>query len=606
MRFGTLVLLLFIKLSLFSQQEGETFYDQLSTYSHPTSEEKSIDEIISLQENGSFTFEKEKKVYQNLGDKTLWYTFTIKPQENKEFKYFCMTFTYLQYGKVYYKNGDEITALHQTSNSKNFPHQFIFYRNPVWKIPTDNQLPTQVFLELKNNSGRSQLEFYLETENQFLERVETEYMFFGLYISILISMTLILLFFSFLKKEYIVIFYAIYVITALVEFLAGKGLGVQLFWSQSDYFINNSRSLSQTIGTLVLGLFYMKFYTFENKNSLSKNIFKWGSYATIPLLLVYLYKFFFDGLTEFYLIVWTILKVIILVWVLNHLYLAIKKQIPFYLMIAFVLPILAVVNGQIMNPSVHNTLALKLNGPSIYYIFLTLEIILFTRYIFSSVIDTQLKYFKLKKVNDELKYSFQNKTMEVQQQERNNLLSNVHDSFGGYLEALKLRLLQKNEDSPDKIREILDAFNKEYRYLLNNLYSPKINADNFIESLVEYCEKINKLVNHKIDFHFKIENIELSQEKCVHLYRIISELTTNAIKHAKASEIKIRMYQIENKTIKLNINDNGIGFDTKKANINSYGLKNTYERVELMKGSIEISSQKNNGTQITLFIPEND
>jgi|GEM_PF-3357100 len=606
MRFGTLVLLLFIQLSLFSQQEDEIFYDQLSTYSHLTSEEKSIDEIISLQENGNFTFEKEKKVYQNLGDKTLWYTFTIAPQNKNEFKYFCMTFSYLQYGKVYYKKGNEITTLHQTSNNNDFPHQFIFYRNPVWKIPTDTIVTTQVFLELKNNSGRSQLEFYLETENQFLERVETEYVFFGLYISILISMTLILLFFSFLKKEYIVIFYAIYVITTLVEFLAGKGLGVQFFWSQSDYFINNSRSLSQTIGTLVLGFFYMKFYSFENKNSISKNIFKWGSYATIPLLLIYLYKFFFNGLSEFYLIVWVILKVIILVWVLNHLYLAIKKQIPFYLMIAFVLPILAVIYSQIMNPSVHNTIALKLSGSSIYYIFLTLEIILFTRYIFSSVIDTQLQYFKLKKVNDELKYSFQNKTLEVQQQERNKLLSDVHDSFGGYLEALKLRLLQKNDDSPEKIREILDAFNKEYRYLLNSLYSPKINTDNFIESLVEYCEKINKLVNQKINYHFKIESLKLSQEKCVHLYRIISELTTNAIKHANASEIKINMHQIENKTIKLDIIDNGVGFDTKKASLNSYGLKNTYERVTLMKGKMEINSQKNNGTQITLFIPEND
>ena len=606
MRFSSLMLFLFISLQLCSQKKEHLFYDDLSYFSHPTSDEKSIEEIVILQEEGKFTFKKEKKLYASLGDKTIWYTFTIPPDDKEKTKYFCISFTYLQYGKLFYKKNGTITELYKTSYNKNFPHQFLFYRNPVWKIPTDSLVNTQVFLELKNSSGRTQLEFYLETENQFLKRTQTEYAFYGLYISFLVSMTLILLFFSILKKEYVVLFYAIYVVTALFEFLAGKGLGVQFFWSESTYFVNNTRSLSQTLGTLVLGIFYMRFYKFSSKNSIPRNIFKWSCYATIPLLFIYAYKFFFGGLSEYYLIVWAILKIIVLLWVATHLYLAIKKQIPIYLMIAFILPILAIVYGQTMNPEVHNTLAIKLSGPSIYYICLALEIILFTRYIFSSVINTQQKYFKLKKVNDELKYSFQNKTLEVQQQERNKLLSNVHDSFGGYLEALKLRLLQKNENTPQKIQEILDAFNKEYRYLLNNLYSPKINAENFVKSLVEYCDKINKLTNDKLTCDFQIENTELSQEKCIHLYRIISEVTTNAIKHADASEIKIAIKQQKNKILKLEIADNGIGFDTSKINLNSYGLKNVRERVNLMNGKFEINSQKKNGTQILILIPEHE
>jgi len=591
---------------VFSQQEERIFYDDLSYFSHPSSEEKTIEEIVSLQDNGVF-FKKEKTtLYEVLGDRTWWYRFKLNPNKDVNPKYFSISLTYLEYGKVYIKTGEKIDSLYQTSYNENFPHKFIFYRNPVWKIPIDSLAESEVFFKLKNKSGRTRLEFYLETENEFLERVETEYIFFGLFIAFLISITLILVFFSVLKKEYIVLFYAFYILTALIEFLAGKGLGVQFLWSDSYFLVNSFRSLSQTLGTLLLGLFFMNFYQLGKARSISKNIFKWGAYATIPLLVIYAYKFVFGGFESFYLYVWLILKIIVFVWVLNHLYLAIKKQIPIYLMIAFILPIIAVINGQSMNPDVHSTLAVKLSGPNIYYITLGIEMVLFTWYIFGSIIDTQQQYFKLKKVNDELKYNFQNKTLEVQQKERNKLLSNVHDSFGGYLEALKLRLLQKNDNTPEKIQEILDAFNKDYRYLLNNLYSPKINADNFIENLTEYCEKIDNLVSEKIECIFSIKNVELSQEKCVHLYRIISELTTNAIKYANASVIKIIINDSNNKVIQLQVSDNGVGFDTEKRNQNSYGLKNITERVELMKGQLQIDSQKDKGTNITITIPEND
>ena len=73
----------------------------------------------------------------------------------------------------------------------------------------------------------------------------------------------------------------------------------------------------------------MNFYQLGKARSISKNIFKWGAYATIPLLVIYAYKFVFGGFESFYLYVWLILKIIVFVWVLNHLYLAIKKQIPY-------------------------------------------------------------------------------------------------------------------------------------------------------------------------------------------------------------------------------------------------------------------------------------
>ena len=606
MNFKLLALFSLFSTFIFSQEENVNFYTNLSVYSHLTSEEKSIEEIVVIEKNTDFLTEENPKLYKELGNKTWWYKFSIKPTKKEDFKYLSIGHSYLSYGKVYVKKGNKIDSLYQVSNFSNFPHKHIFYRDPVWKIPLDSMTITDVFLELKSNGGRTRLDFHLETENEFLKRVETEYIYFGLFLAFLISMTLVLVFFAVLKKEYVVLLYAIYVITALIEFLAGKGLGVQYFWSDSSFIVNNARSLSQTIGTFFIGLFYLKFYKLNKDQYISKNIFRWGSFATIPLLCIYMYKFFYGGFGNLYLYVWSILKIIIFIWILNHIYLASKKQIPKYLVVAFVLPIAAVINGQSINPSVYSKTMIALSGPNLYYFALAIEILLFTRYIFDSVIKTQKKYFTLKKVSDELKYDFQNKTLEVQQIERNKLLSNVHDTFGGYLEALKLRLLQKNQNSPEKVQEILDAFYKDYRYLLNSLYSPKINSENFVKNLIEFCEKLNELTDNIIKYEFSLENTQLEQEQCVHIYRIISELTTNAIKYSKASEIKIEIQKEGKEQIILSIKDNGIGFDINTVNKNSYGLKNIENRVQQINGSLEIQSVKNIGTSFTIKIPKNE
>jgi signal transduction histidine kinase len=587
----------------FSQEEPSAVYNSISIFQHPSKDTISITEILKNYENGNFKKEANPKIYKKLGKNTLWHHFSLPPTKNKNtYKYFTIADTYLPYGKIYLKKGSKINSLYKVANNKEFPHKNIFYRYPVWKIPIDSNEVTDVFLKVKNNASRIRLSFFLETENQFLERVETEYLYFGIFISFLISMAIILVLFAILKKEFSILFYALYIFTVLIEFLAGKGIGVQYFWSSSEFAINNIRSLSQTIGVVCIGYFYLNFYKLNKSQVIPKLLFKIGTYIALLLLVFYIYKFFFGGLIVLYLYVWTILKIIVFIWVLNHLYLTITKQLPIYLVIAFILPILAVINGQIMNPSVHNNIAIKFSGPTIYYITLALEILLFTRFIFGSVIETQLKYFKLKKVSDELKYNFQNKTLAFQHTERNNLVNNVHDTFGGYLEALKLRLLQKNENSPQKVQEILDAFYKDYRYLLNSLYAPKINSDNFIDSLIEFCTKIDALTEHKISYHFNLNHIILSQEKCVHLYRILSELTTNAIKYSKASEIKISLNKTENKQITLTVSDNGIGFDKNTITKKGFGLESVKKRVEQINGNLEINTTKK-GSVFIIKIP---
>ena len=83
---------------------------------------------------------------------------------------------------------------------------------------------------------------------------------------------------------------------------------------------------------------------------------------------------------------------------------------------------------------------------NIFYIAVTLEIVLVFYFIISEVVKGKLMAINLKQENLKLKNEFQENLFQAQEKERNNLVNDVHDSFGGYIEALRLSLLQKTLD----------------------------------------------------------------------------------------------------------------------------------------------------------------
>jgi len=603
LRYLLLLLVLFCNYISISQDLA-SFRDDVLFYSSSKEDALAIKDVVNIFDNGGFKKDNDHKVYKNLGNNTLWYYYKVSSNDLLR-KYLTIDYPYLDYGKVYIRKGQVLEALYPVTFNKEFVHDQIFYRQPIWKIPLYVDTPTEIFIEVRHNPGRVGLNILFETENEFLKRVQIEYAFFGFFIAILIAMTIMLAFFSVLKKEYVVLLYALYIVIALIEFLAGKGLGVQFFWAKSPFLVENIRSLCHITSTISMGIFYYKFYKLKRGQRWAKIIFKVGVLLMVPLVVLFIYKYFFQGLNNLNFYVQLLGLCITFSWVLNHIYLSLKKHIPIYLAITFTLPALAIVVGQATSPGIHDKVWIIFSGPNLYYVFLILEIIVFTRFIFSAVVESQLKYIELKKVSDELKYNFQNKTLEVQLKERNKLVSNVHDTFGGYLEALKLRLLNQNQNKPEKIQEILDAFYKDYRYLLNSLYAPKINADNFKISIVEFSQKLDALTEYTITCQIDMDKITLAQEKYMNLYRIISELTTNAIKYANGSEINISINQSNKNTILLIVNDNGIGFDKNELDKTGFGLSNIRERVEQMKGTLNLESN-NKGTNFKIEISKNE
>ena len=86
------------------------------------------------------------------------------------------------------------------------------------------------------------------------------------------------------------------------------------------------------------------------------------------------------------------------------------------------------------------------------------------------------------------------------------------------------------------------------------------------------------------------------------LYRIAQEALNNALKHATAISVTVRIC-IVNEHVELEIVDDGIGFDpATTGNGGGMGLANMRERVEKLGGTIQVASALGKGTKVSVNV----
>ena len=109
----------------------------------------------------------------------------------------------------------------------------------------------------------------------------------------------------------------------------------------------------------------------------------------------------------------------------------------------------------------------------------------------------------------------------------------------------------------------------------------------------------------EIEFVFNIDDgdnsIVFNSLQGMHIYRTIQEAINNSIKHARPTQIKIEMCNI-NMTIQICISDNGLGFDVSTLEKGN-GLNNMRKRIEEIGGKCSIESSSK-GTRTIISMPK--
>jgi signal transduction histidine kinase len=200
---------------------------------------------------------------------------------------------------------------------------------------------------------------------------------------------------------------------------------------------------------------------------------------------------------------------------------------------------------------------------------------------------------------------------ESRSKEKKRLARDLHDGVLGRMFGLRMNLDSLNnkndEDTVNRrlellnelktieqdIREISHDLNREKQELINNFVSLVHNL--LEEQQASYQVKLSYSIDNNVNWD-KINN-----SIKINMYRMLQEGLQNINKYANAKNSTVEI-KADEENIYLKIKDDGIGFDVNKKS-KGIGVQNMISRTHECQGTIDIKSEKDNGTQIIITIP---
>lgn len=241
---------------------------------------------------------------------------------------------------------------------------------------------------------------------------------------------------------------------------------------------------------------------------------------------------------------------------------------------------------------------------------ISLLTIYLTRIYYAKVTDYKLKFEQIKVLTEK---EILKTKLEVQEDISNKISREIHDNISLGLTLSKLQInnfLESDQSNKHLLSSSVNLITKslvDLNDISKSLDSSQLFSHGLIAVLEAEIAVINKSKLVEVEFNLKGESIFLESEKELIIFRIFQESCNNILKHAKASTITIDLvYEINH--VDLKISDDGKGFDIKETMKNKEirkmsGLKNIYQRSEIIGAETFIYSTPNIGTTIHIKIP---
>lgn len=218
-----------------------------------------------------------------------------------------------------------------------------------------------------------------------------------------------------------------------------------------------------------------------------------------------------------------------------------------------------------------------------------------------------------------LSYAKRRREQELQHREFNAILAErgrfareIHDSLAQGLTSISLQLecvrdelhsaphsaAQHVETARTLVRDSLH----EARRTVWNLRPLALGRADLIHALQHYADQLNS--GGRIQMRQLIEGTPRPLAPMIEdtLLRIGQEALTNAVKHAKASEITVRL-SFSADWLSISVGDNGCGFDVASNARRGFGLTSMNERIAALGGSLSIDSHPGEGTEVSATLP---
>lgn len=202
-----------------------------------------------------------------------------------------------------------------------------------------------------------------------------------------------------------------------------------------------------------------------------------------------------------------------------------------------------------------------------------------------------------------------------QEEERKRIGMDLHDEVGSKLSALRLMVAHFSDKNDAEVPSLMQ-FNQQckatidgvitnVRNISHNLSPILSDGYNFYDALYDFCEDINRSgrIHIAISIQQAAEHVLLEHYTKLSLYRIITELINNTIKHAEAHNAYIDFSLIDH-TYEIVYKDNGKGLpDSEKAMKKGIGFKNIESRINSVGALYTLQNHAGKGFEAHIHLP---
>ncbi len=204
-----------------------------------------------------------------------------------------------------------------------------------------------------------------------------------------------------------------------------------------------------------------------------------------------------------------------------------------------------------------------------------------------------------------------NAVIETEENERKRFAKDLHDTIGPLLSSINLSIAALVKADDKKKLEIIDVSKEaiheafhSIKEISNNLSPHILNDFGLGKAIKNFTGKLSVSESVTINFESNILDKRLESNVEVVLYRVVTELINNTIRHAKADTIDISI-QEKGRFIDLVYADNGLGFDPeslKTPGQTGMGFSNILSRLKSINGTHEINSEPGKGMQARIVV----
>ncbi|GEM_PF-3492735 len=237
------------------------------------------------------------------------------------------------------------------------------------------------------------------------------------------------------------------------------------------------------------------------------------------------------------------------------------------------------------------------------------------------MIGSMMDITRLKIVEEELALSYKEirelseHVIYVREENKKKIAREMHDELGQQITVMKIQvawLNSKLQPVDDDIRqrlqnldEILNDSLKSIRRISAELRPSLLDDLGLIAALEWHLKEVGLKLGVQVKFVAKLNEPDLAENSKTALFRIVQESLTNIARHAKATNVSVKLIDKQN-TLILTIKDDGVGINLQELkHTKTMGIVGMRERAVMIGGVFSVESSLGKGTVITVTVPLN-